>query len=210
MNITKILLRLTIFSVVVYLIWPDEAAKQASKIYRLWVFSDSTAPISGKAQPVADKSRIDALIQRQYQNTLNKSPLPADELSDSEKLRILDDALHELNSAEDAYDREVAVMALGELTGAEAKQGIITALHDESKLVVTQAIHQINRWHNAEERTEMLLAALDSHDDEVVEQTLLTISVVDDKKLVNRLKLFGHHPNPDIRAAAEQALNLAP
>jgi len=115
-----------------------------------------------------------------------------------------------LDSAEDEYDRELAVMELGELKGTEAQQGIRTALHDTSNLVVSQAIRQINKWQNPAERTALLLIALQNQNDDIVEQTLLTITEVEDKKLIARLRQLGNHPNPDIRNAAKLALNLAP
>jgi len=104
----------------------------------------------------------------------------------------------------------MAVMTLGELHSAEARQGIVTALHDESKLVVSQAIRQINKWPDAASRTEMLLTALGSNNEEIVEETLLAINDVDDKRLIARLKQLSKHANPDIREAANLALNLAP
>lgn len=164
-----------------------------------------------KHPEVNAKEQVDLFIQQQYLKTLSEQQTElADDLSDSEKLQLLEKALHEFDSASDEYDREQAIMTLGELTGAEAKQGVINGLHDESGIVVSQAIRQINKWQNTSERTDMLLIALQSFNDDIVEQTLLAITVVEDKKLIARLKQLSKHENPNIREAAKLALNLAP
>jgi HEAT repeat protein len=164
---------------------------------------------NAESNPAQTKAQVEFVLQQQAQKIANQEPVE-DLLSNSEKLQKLDDALHQLDNAEDEYDRELAVMELGELTGAEAKQGIITALNDSSNLVVSQAIRQINKWQDTTDRTDMLLTALQSHNDDTIEQTLLTINSVADKKLIARLKQLSKHNNRDIRAAAKLALNLAP
>lgn len=171
--------------------------------------------LPGHSKPAPDNDSksisMQAILQLQQQAQLIQNPAPVNnETNDSEKLQTLNDALHELESAEDEYDREIAVMALGEFTDVAAKQGMITALHDTSKLVTTQAIRQINHWQDSADRTELLLLALENMDDEIVEQTLRTITVVEDKRLIARIKQFRKHRNPDIRDAAQLALNLAP
>ncbi|CAD6879644.1 hypothetical protein [Methylomonas albis] len=171
--------------------------------------------LPGHSKPAADndsnsiKMRANLQLQQQAQLILNPAPVN-NETSDNEKLEILNDALHELESAEDEYDREIAVMTLGDYTDVAAKQGMITALHDTSKLVTTQAVRQINHWQNPADRTELLLLALENMDDEIVEQTLRTITMVEDKRLIARIKQLRKHRNPDIRDAAQLALNLAP
>lgn len=212
MKATKLLLGLSLFTATVYLAYQNEAHNIIIEAYQQFNGSDDEKPDSSLEQetlPVHNKAEIDLLIQQQYQKAASQMP-EEDELSDSEKLQMLDEALHELDTAEDEYDREVAVMTLGELRGAEAKQGIITALHDESDLVVSQAIRQIDKWQDQADRTEMLLTALQSQNDDMVEQTLLSISNAEDKKLIARLKQLSKHANPDIREAAQLALNLAP
>ncbi|MCQ8104610.1 HEAT repeat domain-containing protein [Methylomonas sp. SURF-2] len=155
--------------------------------------------------------QADLLIQQQYQKILSEQAEELeDELTDGEKLQLVEAALRELANADDEYDREQAIMTLGTLSGSEAKQGILDGLRDESGIVVSQAIRQINQWRNTDERTEMLLIALRHVDDDVVEQTLLEINAVEDKKLLARLNQLSKHHNPSIRAAAELALNLAP
>lgn len=212
MKATKLLLGLSLFAAALYLAYQSEAHNIIIEAYQEFRDSDQDKPDllpEHKALPAHNKAEIDLFIQQQYQNAVSQPP-EEDELSDSEKLQMLEEALHELDAAEDEYDRELAVMTLGELTGAEAKQGIVTALHDDSNLVVSQAIRQIDKWQDPAERTEMLLIALQSHDDDVIEQTLLSISVVEDQKLIARLKQLSKHANPDIREAAQLALNLAP
>lgn len=211
MKITKILLCLTICGLVIYGAYQPQTKQWILDAYQqLASGSTSIGPDNRPApKPIPDKTQIDFLLQQQYQKTLNQQP-EEDELSDSERLQMLEDALHELDTAEDESDRELAVMTLGELHSAEARQGIVTALHDESKLVVSQAIRQINKWPDAAIRTEMLLTALGSNNEEIVEETLLTINDVDDKRLIARLKQLSKHANPDIREAANLALNLAP
>ncbi|MGZ4958326.1 MAG: HEAT repeat domain-containing protein [Methylomonas sp.] len=212
MKAIKPLLGTTLFAAAVYLAYQNNVHQLIFDAYQQLSGADDAEPASEprqQLQPVLSKPEIDLLIQQQYQKAASQMP-DEDELSDSEKLQMLDEALHELDTAEDEYDREVAVMTLGELQGAEAKQGIITALHDESDLVVSQAIRQIDKWQEPTERTEMLLTALQSQNDDMVEQTLLSISQVDDKKLIARLKQLSKHLNPNIREAAQLALNLAP
>jgi len=164
---------------------------------------------NSESNPAQTKAQVEFVLQQQAQKIANQEPVE-DILSDSEKLQKLDGALHQLDNAEDEYDRELAVMELGELTGAEAKQGIITALNDNSHLVVSQAIRQIIKWQDPTDRTDMLLTALQSHNDDTIEQTLLVINSVEDKKLIARLKQLSKHNNRDIREAAKLALNLAP
>lgn len=212
MNATKPLLGLTLIATVLYFAYQNDAYKIIFDAYQQFGGIDDEKPDSvpqQEPQSVRSNAEVDLLIQQQYQKTLSQAP-EEDELSDSEKLQMLEEALHELDTAEDEYDRELAVMTLGELTGAEAKQGIVTALHDESNLVVSQAIRQIDKWQDPAERTEMLLIALKSQNDDIVEQTLLSISVVEDPKLITRLKQLSKHANADIREAAQLALNLAP
>jgi HEAT repeat protein len=212
MKITKILLCLTICGLIIYGAYQPQTKQWILDAYQQ-LTSDGTSMGSDNKpaapKPIPDKAQIDFLLQQQYQKSLNQQP-EEDELSDSERLQMLEDALHELDTAEDESDRELAVMTLGELHSAEARQGIVTALHDESKLVVSQAIRQINKWPDAAIRTEMLLTALGSNNEEIVEETLLTINDVDDKRLIARLKQLSKHANPDIREAANLALNLAP
>ncbi len=212
MKVTTLLLGLSLFATVLYLAYENDAYKIIIDAYQQLAGIDETKPSSDAPQkqaPVLSKAEVDLLIQQQYQKTLSQTP-EEDELSDSDKLQMLDEALHELDTAEDEYDRELAVMTLGELNGAEAKQGIITALHDESDLVVSQAIRQINKWRDPSDRTDMLLIALQSKNDDIIEQTLLSISIVEEKKLIARLNQLSKHDNPDIREAARLALNLAP
>lgn len=212
MKVTKLLLSLLILGVIAYFAYVDEANQLIIDTYRQLTGADNEIPNSLPHQEptlARNKAEVDLLIQQQYQKTLSQAP-EEDELSDSEKLQMLEEALHELDTAEDEYDRELAVMALGELNGAEAKHGLITALQDESDLVVSQAISQIDNWENQADRTDMLLTALQSQNDDIVEQTLLSISVVEDKRLIARLKQLSKHANPDIREAAKLALNLAP
>lgn len=212
MKFTKPLLGLTLFAAIFYIAYQHDAHQIIFDAYQQLGGVDDekpSLPLQQEPLPVQNKAEIDLLIQQQYQKAVSQAP-EEDELSDSEKLQMLEEALHELDAAEDEYDRELAVMTLGELTGAEAKQGIVTALHDDSNLVVSQAIRQIDKWQDPAERTEMLLIALQSHDDDVIEQTLLSISVVEDQKLIARLKQLSKHANPDIREAAQLALNLAP
>jgi HEAT repeat protein len=212
MKIINTLLGLTIFGAALYLAYQNGADKAILNAYRQLSIID-TKPAPDTRQPprvsAEMKAQADLLLQQQYQKIISQPPAE-DPLSDSEKPQKLDEALHDIDSAEDEYDRELAVMTLGELNGAEAKQGIITALSDESNLVASQAIRQINKWQNPMDRTEMLLTALQSQNDDIIEQTLLTISIVDDKKLVARLKQLTKHANPDIRDAAKLALNLVP
>lgn len=181
-----------------------DAYRRFSSVETVSVPNNNSAPT-----PAQIKGRIDLLLQQKAQMVLSQPPLE-DELSEEDKLQKLNDALHRLDSAEDEYDRELAVMELGALKGAEAKQGISTALHDASNLVVSQALRQINKRQDPTERTELLLIALRSHNDDIVEQTLLTITEVEDKKLIARLRQLSNHQNSDIRHAAKLALNLAP
>lgn len=174
--------------------------------------STQNIPPTAKPNPVStqQKAKINFNLQQQYQKILNQQGGQQESFNEDEKLELLNSALSQLEQAEDAYDRELAIMTLGELNGPEAKQGIITALNDESDLVVSQAIRQINKWQNPAGRTEMQLTALQNSNDDIIEQTLLSISVVEDKKLIARLKQLLKHANPDIREAAHLALNLAP
>lgn len=175
------------------------------------IFSSQTPSPKTESKPISpqQKAEIDFHIQQQYQKTLSHQEHQQEILSEEEKLEILTSALTELDHAEDEYDRELAVMTLGETDDPLAKQGLLTALQDESAIVVTQAIRQINQWPNASGRTEMLLTALQHPDDEIVLETLLRINVVDDPRLVARLKQLRQHHNPEIRDAANLALNLA-
>jgi len=212
MKISKILLGLTIFGSISAIIRLEHQYKIVESMviaYKQISGNDSPPAPNSKPEltPVA-KAQIDLLLQQQAQKAFNPPP-EDDELSDSEKLQKLNDALHQVDNAEDEYDRELAVMELGELRGAEAKQGIVTALHDNSNLVVTQAIRQIDKWQDPAERTALLLIALQNQNDDIVEQTLLTITEVEDKRLIARLKQLSKHHNPGIRDAAKLALNLA-
>lgn len=180
-----------------------DSYKQASGIG-----NPSVASKNPKSVPAPLKTQVDFLLQQQAQKVI-QAPVE-NELSDSEKMQKLNDALQQLDSAEDEYDRELAVMELGELQGAAAKQGLMTALNDDSKLVVSQAIRQINNWQDPPARTELLLAALRNENPQTIEQTLLTINVVNDKRLITRLNQLSKHHNGDIRDAAKLALNLAP
>lgn len=211
MKTLNTLIGLTIFVTSLYLAYQNGADKAIFDAFRQLSRTDAKPADATEQKPIPAEVKAQAtqVIQQQYQKNLNE-PFVEDELSDSEKLQMLDDALREIDSAEDEYDRELAVMTLGELKSAEAKQGIITALNDESNLVTSQAIRQINKWPDPADRTDMLLTALQSQNDDIIEQTLLSISVVDDKKLVARLKQLTKHANPDIREAAKLALNLAP
>lgn len=155
------------------------------------------------------KAEVNLLIQQQAQKITAQAPVE-DEPSDAENLQNISDALTELEHAEDEYDRELAVMALGGLQGPAAQQGLLTALRDSSDLVVTQAIRQINSWQDPKIRTDMLLIALQSDDQRILEQTLTTITAVDDKRLTTRLKQLSKHSDSEIREAAKLALNLAP
>lgn len=212
MKIIKLLLGFSIISVALYFAYINKIDETIIDTYhQLSKTGEANPGLAAKpeSRPTYTKAQVDLLIQQQYQKTLSQAS-DEDELSDSEKLQMLEEALHELNSGEDEYDRELAVMTLGELKSAEAKQGMVTALHDESELVVSQAIRQIDKWQDSAERTEMLLIALQSNNDDMLEQTLLSISVVEDKKLIARLKQLAKHDNRDIREAAQMTLNLAP
>lgn len=170
----------------------------------------SSSPIT-ESKPISPlrKAQIDFHIQQQYQTILNHQEHQQESLNEEERLEILTNALTKLNHAENEYDRELAVMTIGELDDPLAKQGLLTALQDDSSIVVTQAIRQINQWPNSSERTEMLLTALQHPDDEIVLATLLTINIVDEHRLIARLKQLSKHHKPDIRDAANLALNLA-
>ena len=190
--------------------YKNEISQAIIEAYHLISGIDNTSFPSNqsKALPAPLKTQVEFILQQQSQH-ITQAPI-VEELDDAERLQKLDDALHQLEQAEDEYDRELAVMDLGELRGAAAKQGLLTALNDDSSLVVTQAIRQINNWQDPSARTDMLLAALASENPETVEQTLLTINVVSDKRLIARLKQLGKHNNGEIRDAAKLALNLAP
>lgn len=211
MRITKTLAILTMSGGIAYVAYHDEVSKKISDAFMQQTSIDTNRVNDNNSGPVDTqiKAQADQFIRQQLQQKLIREP-EEDELSEREKLQMLAEALHELDTAEDEYDREFAVTTLGELNSAEAKQGLITALNDESDLVVFQAIRQINKWQNAGDRTEMLLSALQSHNDDVIEQTLRSISAVEDQKLIMRLKQLSKHANPDIREAAQLALNLAP
>lgn len=179
--------------------------------YRLIDFLQQTNQNPAKNQsPLSSpkqKAEIDFQIQQQYQRILNQQG--RDARTEEERLKELNGALSTLDHATDEYDRELAVMVLGSLDDVLAKQGLLTALRDESWIVVTQAIRQITKRANSPERNEMLLTALQHNDDEIVLETLSAINAVDDQKLISRLKQLTKHPNPEIRDAANLALNLA-
>jgi len=177
--------------------------------YKSFASKNSSAPIHSNTISRKQKAEIDLQFQHQYQKMLHQQEFRQEPSSDEEKLEMLNDALTELDHAEDEYDREVAVMTLGELDGPLVMQGLLTALHDHSSIVVTQAIRQINKWPNSLERTEMLLKVLQHPNDEIVLDTLTAINIVDNQKLVERLKELSKHHNPEIRDAANLALNLA-
>ncbi len=204
MKIKRLLFNLIICAGLIAFGYQYQVGDKIINVYRQFSAVDTAPPKQTQV-----KAEVDLLLQQQSQKVL--SPQPIEEaLSDSEKLQKLDAALHELNTAADEYDRELAVMELGELQGLDAKQGLINALHDDANLVVTQAIRQINNWQDQAQRTDMLLMALQSPNDDIIEQTLLVLNVVEDKKLINRLRQLSKHHNPDIRQAAKLALNLAP
>lgn len=149
---------------------------------------------------------INAQIQQQYQKLLNQAPNP-----DQTDIQVqLEEALLEFHESDDPFDRELAIMKLGELQGEQTLEAMSDALHDPSPIVITQAIRQINHWQDPEQRAKLLLTALQNPDDDIVEQTLLSINMVEDKKLINRLKQLSKHHNSDIKNAAKLTLNLVP
>ena len=193
-----------------YIIGSSQSEYAIYNLYRKLTTPNAAPKTLPSPLTPTQKAEIDAQIQQQYQKLLSQQQAPEQKPSSKEeKQEMLDHALSELDHAEDEHDREVAVMTLGEMSGNQAKLGLLNALQDTSGLVVTQTIRQISKWPNPSERIDMLLAALQHPNDEIVLETLLTINLVDDKKLITRLKQFTKHSNPEIGDAARLALNLA-
>lgn len=122
---------------------------------------------------------------------------------------MVEEALHSLHSDQEAEDRELAVMTLGEYATDNAKEGILFALGDPDMNVREQAVIQISEWGDAKERQRLLIAALENNNSDIVVLTLESISEVDDPQLIERLSSLSKDKNEQIREAAELALALA-
>lgn len=122
---------------------------------------------------------------------------------------MVEEALHSLHNDQEAEDRELAVMTLGEYSTDNAKEGILFALGDPDMNVREQAVIQISEWGDAKERQRLLIAALENNNSDIVVLTLESISEVDDPQLIERLSSLSKDKNEQIREAAELALALA-
>lgn len=178
-----------------------------------YFFGDKTnnpekLPIAAPAATVSPEVKLHATnqIQQQYQQIMATEFGHGRDNLDAGNLTEL---VTQAREAQDEYDRELAIMALGETASPEAKSTIMASLNDSSNIVRTQAIRQIDRWPNDQERNAMLIEALNSHDIENLETVILAITRVDDRRLINKLKHLAKHADPDIRQAAKAALNLA-
>lgn len=122
---------------------------------------------------------------------------------------MIEEALLALHTDQDAQERELAVMTLGEYASNEAKEGILFALDDPGMNVREQAVIQISEWGDAKERQQLLIAALKNNNADIVVLTLKSISEVDDPRLIERLNSLSTDKNEQIREAAKLALALA-
>lgn len=178
----------------------------------LFAMSKSDEKIKGPPLPKIplkpDVNQINQLLQQKVLQEMNRQPVYRNS-NNPDDLSMLKEALNALYSAEDAQDRELAVMILGEFTDQKAKEGIIDALKDPDALVREQAVSQIDEWSDQNERTQMLLMALNNDFPDIVVYTLESISEIDDPFLLERLKTLSEDKNEDVREAARAALDLA-
>jgi len=165
--------------------------------------SSSTVSITSRS------NSFNQVLRQRYLAATEQQAFTKQSANDPDSRQMIEEALLALHTDQDAQERELAVMTLGEYASNEAKEGILFALDDPGMNVREQAVIQISEWGDAKERQQLLIAALENHNADIVVLTLESISEVDDPRLIERLNSLSTDKNEQIREAAKLALALA-
>ncbi len=181
-------------------------------VYSTFSNSARTRHPEQPSKPASITSRSNSfnqVLRQRYLAATEQQAFTKQSANDPDSLQMVEEALHSLHNDQEAEDRELAVMTLGEYATDNAKEGILFALGDPDMNVREQAVIQISEWGDAKERQRLLIAALENNNSDIVVLTLESISEVDDPQLIERLSSLSKDKNEQIREAAELALALA-
>jgi hypothetical protein len=171
--------------------------------------------IAKESQPQPNKetpnNAITQLMQKRGATVPIDSPIPeaVDDAPTADDMETLQEALNDFYSSEDEQDRETALMTLGEYPDPQAKEAILYALNDPANLVREQAVSQISNWEDEKERQQMLLAALNNDNPEIVVLALESVDTLDDPALIQKITELSSNKNEDINEAAKTALEMS-
>ena len=152
--------------------------------------------------------QIRQVLQQRFMESVNKQDELAGNSSEPGNKKMIEGAITDLYSSKHQQDRELAIMTLGEYSTPEAKDGILFALDDPEFIVRQQAVIQISKWPNINERSTMLLTALKNDNPDILVQTLESIRETESLVLMDRLNQLSSNKNKDIRRAAKMALTM--
>jgi HEAT repeat protein len=162
--------------------------------------------------PETDKqekpSAITQLLEPNAEVSTNNPDFEASTV-EPEDLQTLEEALNNFYSSEDAQDREMALMDVGEYADPKAKEAILYALNDPENIVREQAVGQIGNWEDEKERQQMLLTALNNDKSEIVVLALESVTELDDPTLLQKVKELSLDKNEDVSEAAKAALEMS-
>jgi hypothetical protein len=181
------------------------------------LISPTSAPeiTATASQPQSNKeaknNTLTQLMQQGGASVPTDSPVPeaVDAPPSPDDMGSLQEALNDFYSAEDAQDRESALMIVGEYPDPKAKEAILYALNDPEDIVREQAVSQISNWEDEKERQQMLLTALSNDKPEIIVLALESVSELDDPALTQKVKELSSNKNEDISEAAKAALEMS-
>ncbi|MGR9086402.1 MAG: HEAT repeat domain-containing protein [Gammaproteobacteria bacterium] len=156
-----------------------------------------------------DRNVLNQYLQQKYLALANRQAAKMRDGDDADSREMIEESLHSLAYGTNELDRELAVMTLGEYASDKARKGLLQALNDPEPIVREQAVIQISEWADAQERLQMILAALKNERADVVVLALESISEVEAPELIERLKALSRNADSRIREAAGLALELA-
>jgi HEAT repeat protein len=173
--------------------------------------SQQTAKTTPPVPETDEQEKPSAITQLLEPNAEVSSNNPDFEAStvEPEDLQTLEEALNNFYSSEDAQDREMALMDVGEYADPKAKEAILYALNDPENIVREQAVGQIGNWEDEKERQQMLLTALNNDKSEIVVLALESVTELDDPTLLQKVKELSLDKNEDVSEAAKAALEMS-
>jgi HEAT repeat protein len=175
------------------------------------LFINKNTDISSTALHPKAKPQISAEIQlhlKQVVDSLNAQSAP--ETNDGNlNQQDFNNALNDLETAEDEEDRAYAVTVIGLSNKKEAIPAMIKALDDPSSLVRQEALERILGWPDDKQQEIMIIAALKSKDPDLVYVALESLYETHNKALLLQIKKLRKNKDVDIaRLASEVYENL--
>jgi hypothetical protein len=174
-------------------------------------FTDKSPDHPPTAPHPKAKPRISAEVQLHLKQVFDSLNGPSfSETNDSNRdQQDFNNAINDLETAEDEEDRAYAVTVIGLSNKKEAIPAIIKALDDPSSLVRQEALERILGWPDDKQQEVMMIAVLKSKDMDMVYVALESIYETNNKALLRQINRLRKSKDNDIaKLASEVYKNL--